>query len=115
MALLGSRSYLRLLAIAAFLVVPVSAAYGFLALVTYLQEEIFADLPRGLGFSAEPIWWPLPVLAVGGVLTGLAIRYLPGRGGPSPADGFHVHGAPSPAQLPGVILAALATLSLLGL
>jgi hypothetical protein len=44
------------------------------------------------------------------VLTALAIRYLPGRGGPSPADGFKMHGAPTSAQLPGVIAAALAAL-----
>ncbi len=36
--------------------------------------------------------------------------YLPGTGGASPADGFKMHKAPTPAQLPGVILAALATL-----
>ncbi len=101
-----------LLAVAAILGVPISAvAYGFLALVSYLQEEIFTHLPHGLGFAAEPVWWPLPVLAAGGVLAGLAIRYLPGKGGASPADGFAVHGAPGAAQLPGVFLAALATLA----
>jgi H+/Cl- antiporter ClcA len=111
LALLRSPSYLRLLAVAALLGVPISAAaYGFLALVSYLQEEIFTHLPHGLGFSTEPLWWPLPVLAVGGVLAGLAIRYLPGTGGVSPAGGFAVHGPPAPAQLPGVVLAALATL-----
>jgi len=111
-ALLRSRSYLQLLVIAAVLGVPVSAAaYGFLALVSGLQQEIFTHLPHGLGFSSEPVWWPLPVLAVGGILTGLAIQYLPGTGGASPADGFKVHGPPTPPQLPGVILAALATLS----
>src|SRR6266571_2691642 len=110
-ALLRSRSYLRLLLIAAILGAPVSAAaYGFLALVGYLQPEIFTHLPHGLGFQAEPVWWPLPVLAVGGVLTGLAIRYLPGTGGAHPAEGFKMHRAPTPAELPGVILAALATL-----
>ena len=110
-ALLRSRSYLRLLILAAILGVPISAvAYGFLALVSYLQEEIFTHLPHGLGFSTEPVWWPLPVLAVGGVLAGLAIRYLPGRGGASPAPGFALHAPPTPVQLPGVILAALATL-----
>ncbi len=110
-ALLRSRSYLQLLLIAAVLGVPVSAAaYGFLALVNYLQPEIFTHLPHGLGFQAEPAWWPLPVLAVGGVLTGLAIRYLPGTGGALPAEGFKTHRAPTPAELPGVILAALATL-----
>ena len=92
--LLRSRDYLRLLALAAILGVPVSAAaYGFLALVSYLQKEIFTHLPHGLGFATEPIWWPLPVLAAGGIIAGLAIRYLPGRGGPSPAGGFAMHGA----------------------
>jgi H+/Cl- antiporter ClcA len=110
-ALLRSRAYVRLLVVAAILGVPVSAAaYGFLALVNYLQQEIFVHLPHGLGFSTEPLWWPLPVLAVGGVLAALAIRYLPGRGGPSPAGGFKLHGPPAPAELAGVIFAALATL-----
>ena len=44
------------------------------------------------------------------MLTGLAIRYLPGTGGAHPAEGFKTHRAPTPAELPGVILAALATL-----
>jgi chloride channel protein, CIC family len=109
--LLRSRSYLKLLVIAAVLGVPVSAAaYGFLALVSYLQKELFTHLPHGLGFSAEPTWWAIPVVAVGGILTALAIRFLPGDGGASPADGFKIHRPPSPAQLPGVVLAALATL-----
>src|ERR1700745_99344 len=100
-ALLRSRAYLRLLVIAAALGVPVSAAaYGFLALVSYLQSEIFTHLPHGLGFQAEPVWWTLPALAVGGVLTGLAIRYLPGTGGAHPAEGFKTHRAPTPAALP---------------
>ena len=113
-ALLRSRSYLRLLLIAAVLGVPVSAAaYFFLALVSKLQPEIFTDLPKGLGFHAEPVWWPLPVLAVGGVLVALAIRYLPGHG--RPLTGGRVQGGqrpPTPVELPGVVLAALATLSL---
>ena len=82
-ALLRSRSYLRLLAVATLLGAPISAvAYGFLALVSYLQKEMFTHLPHGLGFATEPVWWPLPVLAVGGLLAGLAIRYPPGKGGP---------------------------------
>ena len=109
--LLRSRSYLRLLILAAILGAPISVvAYGFLALVSYLQKEIFTHLPHGLGFSTEPVWWPLPVLAVGGVLAGFAIRYLPGKGGPSPAHPFALHDPPTAVQLPGVILAALATL-----
>src|SRR6185312_753745 len=110
LALLRSKSYVALLVLAAIIGVPVSAAaYGFLALVTKLQGWIFTDLPKGLGFHAEPLWWPLLPLAVAGVLVALTIQYLPGRGGHSPADGFKAgEGAPSPAELPGVVLAALA-------
>ena len=112
MTMLRSPGYLRLLAQAAIIGVPISAAaFGFLALISYLQKEIFTHLPHGLGFAAEPVWWPLPVLAAGGVLAALAIRYLPGNGGVSPAGGFAVHAAPTPVQLPGIICAALAASS----
>ena len=112
--LLRSKSYLGLLILAAVLGAPVSAAaYGFLALVSYLQPQIFTHLPNGLGFHGEPPWWPLPVLMVAGLLVAPVIAFLPGKGGHSPADGFKAGGgAPTPAQLPGVLLAALATLSL---
>jgi H+/Cl- antiporter ClcA len=111
-ALLRSRGYLLVLIFAAVLGVPVSAAaYGFLALVDYLQKVIFVHWPHGLGYSTAPLWWPLPILALGGLAVALAIRYLPGDGGPSPAHGFAVHKPPTPAQLPGVVLAAVATLS----
>jgi H+/Cl- antiporter ClcA len=114
LALLRSRSYLGLLALAAIIGAPISAAaYFFLALVSRLQGWIFTDLPRGLGFHGEPLWWPVLPLALAGILVSLTIRYLPGTGGRSPADGFKAgEGAPSPAELPGVVLAALATLSL---
>ena len=114
LALLQSRSYLALLVLAAVVGAPISAAaYFFLALVSKLQGWIFTDLPKGLGFHGEPLWWPIPPLVLAGILVSLTIRYLPGKGGHSPADGFKVGaGAPSPAELPGIVLAALATLSL---
>jgi H+/Cl- antiporter ClcA len=112
-ALLRSRAYVTLLVIAAVIGVPISAAaWGFLALVSKLQGWIFTSLPHGLGFHTEPLWWPIPPLALAGLLTALAIKYLPGTGGHSPADPFKAGGAPTPIQLPGVIIAALATLSL---
>ena len=110
--LLRSRRYVQLLVLAALLGVPVSAAaYGFLKLIAWLQEALFTDLPEGLGFDAPPTWWPLPILTLSGLLTALAIRHLPGTGGHSPADGFKTTGALPPRELPGVLLAALATLS----
>ena len=112
--LLRSRPYVMLLVLAAVVGVPVSAvAWGFLALVSKLQGWIFTSLPHGLGFHTEPLWWPIPPLVLAGLLVALTIRYLPGTGGHSPADGFNAKaGAPTPVQLPGIILAALATLSL---
>ena len=110
-ALLRSKSYAGLLVICALLGVPISAAaYGFLALVSYLQSELFTHLPHGLGFTAAPQWWPAPVLFVGAMLVVVAIKTLPGNGGPSPAGGFKLHKPPTAAQLPGVVAAALATL-----
>jgi H+/Cl- antiporter ClcA len=48
---------------------------------------------------------------VAGLLVAPAIRFLPGKGGHSPADGFKPGGTPTTAELPGVLLAALATLT----
>jgi H+/Cl- antiporter ClcA len=111
LVLLRSRGYVRLLVLAALIGIPVSAAsYGFLKLVSWLQAQLFTELPDALGFAAPPVWWPLPLLVVSGLLTGLAIRRLPGTGGHSPADGFKASGALPPVELPGVFLAALATL-----
>lgn len=113
-ALLRSRPYVVLLVMAAVIGVPVSAvAWGFLALVNKLQGWIFTSLPHGLGFHTQPLWWPIPPLVLAGFLVALTIRYLPGTGGHSPADGFNAKaGAPTPVELPGIILAALATLCL---
>ncbi|MTD59554.1 chloride channel protein [Amycolatopsis sp. RM579] len=112
-ALVRSRSYVGLLLVAALLGAPISAAaYGFLALVGYLQRELFVHLPAELGFAAAPAWWPLPLLAVAGLLVAWVIRYLPGTGGHSPADGFKAGGTPAPIELPGVVAAALLTLCL---
>jgi chloride channel protein, CIC family len=111
-ALLRSRSYVGLLVFAALLGVPISAAaFGFLKLVSLMQGWVFTDLPEALGFHGTPVWWPVPLLAVAGVLVALTIRYLPGKGGESPAEGFKPRGAPLPIELPGIALAALATLS----
>ena len=59
-----------------------------------------------------PAWWPIPFVALCGLLTGLSIRHLPGNGGHSPAFGFQTGGLPVDRELPGIILAALTTLSL---
>jgi H+/Cl- antiporter ClcA len=112
--MIRSRPYLSALLLAAILGVPISAvAYGFLALVTAIQEFLFDDLPNDVFAGGVPAWWPVPWLVLCGLLTGLTIRYLAGNGGHSPALGFHAGGGPPvDRELPGIAVAALATLSL---
>jgi H+/Cl- antiporter ClcA len=113
-AVIRSRSYVGALLLAAILGIPISAiAYGFLALVSEIQQLVFVDLPGDLFPGDVPAWWPVPWLALCGLLTGATVRYLPGNGGHSPAFGFNAGGGPPvPRELPGIVLAALATLSL---
>ncbi|KUN74154.1 Cl- channel voltage-gated family protein [Streptomyces canus] len=113
LSLVRSRGYVVLLLIAAVVGIPISAAaFGFLALVDKLQTLTYTDLPQALGFHGTPSWWPVPLLAVAGLLVGPIVRYLPGNGGHEPARGFVASGPTPAVNLPGVALAALASLSL---
>ncbi|MDF9752265.1 chloride channel protein [Arthrobacter sp. ES3-54] len=109
-----SRAYIAALVLAAVLGVPISAiAYGFLALVSAVQQFVFNGLPNQVLGGPAPAWWPVPWLVLCGLLTALTIRYLPGTGGHSPAFGFKTGGGPpNGRELVGIILAALTTLSL---
>jgi H+/Cl- antiporter ClcA len=113
-AALRSPDYTKLLVLAALIGAPIAAAaWGFLWLVGEAQEWLYTDLPSGLGFDEEPTWWPLPLLALAGLLVALTIRYLPGHGGESPAEGFHAGGPPpTPIELPSIFIAALTGLAL---
>jgi H+/Cl- antiporter ClcA len=101
------------LVMGALLGVPVAmVAYAFLIFVDQTQQYVFTALPTDIGLPQVPVWWPLPVLGLSGLLVGLVIRYLPGTGGHEPAEGFRPAGAVRPVELPGIILAAAATLGL---
>ncbi|MFF9819346.1 chloride channel protein [Streptomyces sp. NPDC014006] len=109
---LRSNNYLALLLITALLGVALSAgAYGFLQAVSHLQSALYSDLPEDLGFHGAPIWWPLPLLVTAGLLVAGAVQYLPGNGGHPPAEGLSTEGAPTASALPGILLAALASLA----
>jgi H+/Cl- antiporter ClcA len=109
--LIRSRAYRRLLVFAAFLGVVVSlASWAFLELIHWVGEWVYQDLPRALGFGSAPTWWPAPVLLVAGVVTAYAVR-LPGGGGHVPYTGLS-GGVTQPNAVPGVLLAAGASLGL---
>jgi H+/Cl- antiporter ClcA len=110
--MLRSRSFVVLLVFAAVIGVFVSlASWGFLELIHQIQLAVFSDLPDALGFDTVPTWWPIPVLVLAGLPVAFAIVKLPGHGGHVPAQGLQVGGAAAD-MVPGVALAALATLGL---
>ena len=89
------------------------AAWGFLELIHQLQTWIFSELPNSLGYDGVPAWLYIVVLALSGLITAFAIVRLPGEGGHIPAEGLKIGGAPvQPIELPGILLAAFATISL---
>jgi H+/Cl- antiporter ClcA len=109
-ALLRSRGFVSLLVFAALLGIVVSLiGWAFLELVHALQEWVFFDLPSGLGLESVPSWWPVVVCTAAGVVVAFAIARLPGAGGHVPAEGLKAGGS-EPSVVPGVALAALATL-----
>src|SRR3954471_9583814 len=104
---------LALLGVAAVVGLAVSfASWGFLEGVHQIQVGVFEKLPREVGYdNGAPVWWPLPVLALAGLITAFAIERLPGQGGHAPAGGLAT-GFAQPIELPGVLLAAAATIGL---
>jgi H+/Cl- antiporter ClcA len=106
------RAFLALLALAAVTGTVVSlAAWLFLEAVHQIQVGVFDKLPDQLGYDSAPTWWPLPVCGIAGVIVAAAIMRLPGFGGHIPALGLSA-GAARPVDLPGILLAALATVGL---
>ncbi len=111
-AMLRSRNFVVLLVFAAVIGVIVSiASWGFLELIHQAQLGVFSDLPDALGYDTMPNWWPIPVLVLAGIPVAFAIVKLPGKGGHVPAHGLQV-GTTQPNEVPGVALAAFATLGL---
>ena len=102
-SLLRSRQYRVLLVFASVVGLVVSACcWGFLELVHVIEVGVYTDLPHHLDYKVAPEWWPLPWLALAGLLTAFAIVRLPGHGGHVPADGLKAGGTPTqPIELPG--------------
>lgn len=112
-AMLRRPDYLAMLGLGALLGIPVAlVTYGFLAAVAAVQDYLFTTLPTQVGFAAQPSWWSIPLLALSGLLVALTVLRLPGTGGHKPAEGFHAGGPVEPRHLPGIAIAAFATLSL---
>lgn len=110
--ILLSPGYLRLLLLCVLLGVPIAlACFFFVGLQHELQHWVWSALPEAAGYDAPPWWWPLPALALAGLVLAPIVTRMPGGGGHLPVNGLG--GAPvGPRALPGAVLAALATLPL---
>ncbi|HUA12982.1 MAG TPA: chloride channel protein [Candidatus Sulfotelmatobacter sp.] len=110
---LKSKQYLSILALAVVIGIPISAAaYYFLVLIGKVQNWVFVRAPNELGFHGTPTWWVILPLAFAAIFVSLTIKYLPGKGGHVPAEGFKAGGIVTPEQLFGVFFAALASIGL---
>lgn len=109
---LHHRGYLAILTLAALIGIPLSAiAFGFLAAVHELEHVVWESIPHELGYDHAPAWWAVLMLTTAGVVVGLVVAYLPGRGGHVPIEGIRA-GATPLEHLPGIVLAAAASLIL---
>lgn len=105
--------FIALLVLAAIVGLVVSvAAWCFLEALHWIQVGAFDDLPDAIGYDdGAPVWWPLPICGFAGLVVAFAIVRLPGNGGHIPAHGLNPSPT-APIELPGVMLAAIAGLSL---
>ena len=85
-------------------------AYGFLALVHWLEHLLWTDLPDALGQDQAPWYLVVGLPVAGAAVVCLARLFLPGDGGHTPIQGIKM--GPTPWRYgPGIALAALGTLA----
>jgi H+/Cl- antiporter ClcA len=113
-ALILSRGFVALMLLATFVGVIVSlAAWCFLEGTVQMQHLLFDHLPGSLGYDdGPPLWYLLAVLGLAGLIVGLTIARLPGRGGHVPVHGLSASGSPAQGlDLVGVLLAGAASIA----
>ncbi|WP_020121634.1 chloride channel protein [Streptomyces canus] len=110
--MLGRPEYRKALVFCGLIGIPVALiAFWFLVAVQQLEQLIWTDWPKDLGWEKAPWWWALPLLTPAGLVVGVVAARFPGRGGHIPAGGLHSGGITRKA-LPGVLIAALVGLPL---
>lgn len=111
-AILKSRNYIPLLIIAALLGIPISVfAYFFLYAITRLQTILYTTIPGHVSSHMFTTWWPVVPLTLGGLIVGVIVTKLPGRGGEAPIGGFQTGGGtPKPSYLWSIGLAAIVSI-----
>src|ERR1700759_1679 len=110
----ASRRFVVVLVIVAVIGIVISlATWCFLEAIYQLDQELYVHLPHAVGYEGgPPLWWPLAVLGLAGVIVATAITRRRGGGGHLPARGLAVGGGPTqPVELPGIILAGVVSVA----
>lgn len=111
-SMLTSRGYHALLLAAAVVGFPIAViAFGFLAAMTSMEKWVWHTVPTHFGWDQPKAWYAVLVLTIAGLLVGLVVARLPGRGGHLPVKGLG-GGLTQPIDLTGVLLAAALSLVL---
>lgn len=101
--------YLRTLVFAAILGLPVAiAAVLFQTAIHDVIHFVWDVVPDWMGDSEPAGWYVVAVTALTGIVV-VALLRLPGHGGHPPLEGISVSDV-RPIELPGILLAGLATL-----
>ena len=108
---LRTRTYLSLLlTVSAIAVVIALATLAFLGAYSGLRDVLWETIPDALG--VDPFsWYALAITTLGGLVVGVLLRVVPGRGGPSPAEGHGIGMEQVPAShAAGMVLVSLVSL-----
>ncbi|MFF5774833.1 ion channel protein [Streptomyces californicus] len=84
---------------------------GVSLLAERLQDVLWEVLPDALGVGRYSSLWMVAMLTATGLAVGLALRAVPGRGGPDPATTGLVDAPMRPGVVPGLLLVTVLALA----
>ncbi|MFG3430109.1 ion channel protein [Streptomyces californicus] len=84
---------------------------GVSLLAERLQDVLWETLPDALGIGRYSSLWMVAMLTTTGLAVGLALRAVPGRGGPDPATTGLVDAPMRPGVVPGLLLVTVLALA----
>ncbi|MFH8884895.1 ion channel protein [Streptomyces californicus] len=84
---------------------------GVSLLAERLQDVLWEALPDALGVGRYSSLWMVVMLTATGLAVGLALRAVPGRGGPDPATTGLVDAPMRPGVVPGLLLVTVLALA----
>lgn len=108
---LRSGAYLALVGVSLVLGAVVAAvAAGYVWLYHEGIHLVWETLPHELGVDPYTWWLVVAVPTLGGIVVGVVLVLIPGRGGPSPVAGHAIGGSTDPRIAPAATIATIVSL-----